>query len=709
MLYDYLITAYKVVAGLVTPERLMAVALGAFGLYIIWICISLFSSFQRKFNSRCQSLISTVIKTKEIEKHPEQLDKKTSKISSGFGFGWKKFRESETGKPSDFIKRREALDVEINGGLLNNGKTMMRAFITFVTVLLFIFNFAYVGGENALNFMTLAESMFLPFVFYVIAKLFYFLHSSIKQKLYRMDIESFYEAVDLLDSKFAKKEKYVLAGAEEEQTEESEEEKPGDEENELNKVEEPAEEPVEEENKLDKYDVFKKKNIDVSKLMNESPQSDNKLPFINVDSDYVIKDDDQIGAKKVGQDDNMSTLFDGVMQNKSGLKKNNFVDVEKNIAEIDDDKLAKLEEKENAEEVQAENEIDVNPVENNEANQSDAQEEADVQNSDEMPVDLNENADDQENVLANQNKFIEIEKNNSEGDASPNSAEMEESAIANVVSGFKANRSKLASGGMVIERNEPISKRERTGFFAESNEVSDNVANSNESYNEPVEEPERVEITRPVADENADDVLNTLKSVPGTYDGAYAGNQTFAPSTTYGSMNYDQGYGYNPQPMYGAQMNQVMPGYGYVPEPSYPSYNQPNYGAGYQPVQQQQTAYPKYEEPANEDIVEQQEPAKKKKVIRTKENEPRPRNLKSSAKKSVKEEVSDMAKRGRPKKQEVSESMVIENDKQFNEVLSRAEKLMRKSDEGLSESQSKRIEKEIKILMDAMNRYKESR
>ena len=68
-----------------------------------------------------------------------------------------------------------------------------------------------------------------------------------------------------------------------------------------------------------------------------------------------------------------------------------------------------------------------------------------------------------------------------------------------------------------------------------------------------------------------------------------------------------------------------------------------------------------------------------------------------------------MAKRGRPKKQEVSESMVIENDKQFNEVLSRAEKLMRKSDEGLSESQSKRIEKEIKILMDARNRYKESR
>ena len=74
-----------------------------------------------------------------------------------------------------------------------------------------------------------------------------------------------------------------------------------------------------------------------------------------------------------------------------------------------------------------------------------------------------------------------------------------------------------------------------------------------------------------------------------------------------------------------------------------------------------------------------------------------------------KEEVEKMEKRGRPKKQEVSETMVIENDKQFDEVLSRAEKLMRKSESGLSESQSKRIEKEIKMLMDAMNRYKESK
>ena len=97
------------------------------------------------------------------------------------------------------------------------------------------------------------------------------------------------------------------------------------------------------------------------------------------------------------------------------------------------------------------------------------------------------------------------------------------------------------------------------------------------------------------------------------------------------------------------------------------------------------------------------------KKIRTKENEPRPRNLKSSSKKTAKEEPKEVERRGRPKKQEVSESMTIKNDKEFNEVLSRAEKLMRKSEEGLSASQSKRIEKELKMLMDAMSRYKESK
>ena len=66
-------------------------------------------------------------------------------------------------------------------------------------------------------------------------------------------------------------------------------------------------------------------------------------------------------------------------------------------------------------------------------------------------------------------------------------------------------------------------------------------------------------------------------------------------------------------------------------------------------------------------------------------------------------------KRGRPKKPVFDEEVSITSSAEFNAALSRAEKLMRKSEEGLSASQSKRIEKELKMLMEAMNKYKEGR
>ena len=299
-----------------------------------------------------------------------------------------------------------------------------------------------------------------------------------------------------------------------------------------------------------------------------------------------------------------------------------------------------------------------------------------------------ENSNDNVDLTPNSNKFIEIEKNEKEDYS------LQEENIANVVSGFKANRSKLASGGMVIERNQPIARRERTGYFAENNR---------EQPEEPVYEQPKQEIARPVAEDNTENVLNTLKTGGSGYDAGYTGSQVFAPSTNYGSMGYDQGYGYAAQPMY---QQPQMGGYAYNNQQAYPNYNQSGYGMGAQDMSQNQV-YEEFEEEIEEDVSE--EKPKKKKTVRTKENEPRPRNLKSGAKKSAKVEEQQVEKRGRPRKQEVSENMVIENDKQFNEVLARAEKLMRKNEQGLSESQSKRIEKEIKILMDAMNRYKESK
>lgn len=74
------------------------------------------------------------------------------------------------------------------------------------------------------------------------------------------------------------------------------------------------------------------------------------------------------------------------------------------------------------------------------------------------------------------------------------------------------------------------------------------------------------------------------------------------------------------------------------------------------------------------------------------------------------EDVQKKRGRGRPRKEATGEEgFVIKTDKDFEDALVRAEKLMRKNEEPLSASQTKRIEKQLKELIDAMSKYKESK
>ena len=73
---------------------------------------------------------------------------------------------------------------------------------------------------------------------------------------------------------------------------------------------------------------FKKKNLDVDKLINEVPNNSSSLPFINVDSDYVIKDDDAPAASKtISNLENGSELLGGMMQDLSSIRKNKNKDI----------------------------------------------------------------------------------------------------------------------------------------------------------------------------------------------------------------------------------------------------------------------------------------------------------------------------------------------------------------------------------------------
>ena len=75
--------------------------------------------------------------------------------------------------------------------------------------------------------------------------------------------------------------------------------------------------------------------------------------------------------------------------------------------------------------------------------------------------------------------------------------------------------------------------------------------------------------------------------------------------------------------------------------------------------------------------------------------------------KQTQEKPQEKRGRGRPRKEKVDDGeIVIRTDEEFEQVLKRAEKLMRKNDEPLSTSQQKRVEKALKALVDAMKKYK---
>ena len=745
-MYNYLLTVFKLIIGLITAQRLIYVSILAILFFICWISLSLTFSFQRRFNKNCVKLYN-FIKKKGINANDNNfVDYKAGKISSGFVHGWKKFKSASFGKPSDYITRRDALDIEVSGGVLNQGKTLMRTFVNVATFALFVANFAYLGNNSTITFYLLAESMVLPLLVFLILKIFYFIYTSVKQQLYKADIECLYELLDLLDEVFVKDAKTmvqysnVISQDEVADIQEDVNEVPELEINETEEIQtesdvpvaDDAEDETKEENYASKYDFFKKKNIDVDKIMNsETKTFSSALPYINVDSDYVVKGDETAISKTINNLENGSELLGSMMQDLGSIKK---IKKEEQKAESNEVKLedAKQESQDSVienEKVESEDpfgnlgqfEVEENAltqVDNDETEKADKVEELKesveaVETKDvEETVQESEKTESEEDVKEETQKEeeeikleipdvepIEIQENkNDEVILEPQDDISEEKRenIASVVGGFKS-KSKLASGGVIIERNQPISKREKSSTY------SNDYGNSSDSYDNSKFKSNG--ITHLSVENNTDNILNTFRNSAGAYEdyqsyGSGMQNPMFgagytAPQYDSQGFNYSQS-GFNQSQMVTDYGMQGFPNYQNVPPQGFDNYTDVDSGF----------AETDYGEDVDNVYEENSAPVKKPAVKRTKENEPRPRNLKKKESEPIVEELKT-SKRGRPKKQVFDETVTIKNDKEFDEVLSRAEKLMKKSESGLSASQSKRIEKELKMLMDAMNKYKE--
>ena len=94
---EYIVTAFNVIVGLVTSERLAICACVIYGVMLLWILFSLVFSFQIRFAKSCKN-ISMFVEEKGLssETYPKFIELAT-KLPDSFLRGWKTFEHSGRG------------------------------------------------------------------------------------------------------------------------------------------------------------------------------------------------------------------------------------------------------------------------------------------------------------------------------------------------------------------------------------------------------------------------------------------------------------------------------------------------------------------------------------------------------------------------------------------------------------------------------------
>lgn len=209
-MFEYIVTIFKVVAGVITNERLVIASLIALGLLLLWIGFSLCFSFEMRFLSGAKKINKYISRNGIGGEHKQGLSKLVQKMPTEFVRGYHTFEKNPHSLPSEFIKRSDCLDLELNGGVFNQNRSIIKSYINMVFFALLVFSFAIMSSsslfdsgsatsETALTGYMVAEAMLIPFLFLLLAKGFYYIYTAIRQHQYHVAVEEFNEMIDNFD------------------------------------------------------------------------------------------------------------------------------------------------------------------------------------------------------------------------------------------------------------------------------------------------------------------------------------------------------------------------------------------------------------------------------------------------------------------------------------------------------------------------------
>lgn len=674
----------------ITTQNLVYGALISIAFFLLWAALSVMTSSIRKFYVRCGRLEKYIKRNNIGYENLSMIDGHCRKISRSFAHGWNKFKRSSGKRPSDFLTKKEVLDAEVSDGMLNHGKTLMKTYIGITTVLLFILNLAQLGKDLAFTFNILVESMFMPFVYYVVMMLVFFIASLIKQQTYIIATAHFYSLVDSLDECFD-----IIGRDESNQNETSslevsymDNENPKDEKLiENNETEQLAKtenqetteqdvtsennEPVEMDNKLEEE---ASETLGVNEEQPESEEIDDRNfeELENEETETVNFTDDldeKIKEPEVEQYE-VKDWEDDNIENYDIFKKKN-INVDKYINEIPDEN--------DHSSLFIDVDREVMPTD-------ESVEETFEENQQEPTVDMVEETTDkeifEEDVQENQETVSdEIDEivglDESEVLKETESEELDEETDGETSEDIHSNikDEELDEYVANVQQNEDFDinqdeDADEFDFFSDINETENIDELTTEQENKQSEFKAQLEQN---LNESTQEIDNKLEN-----DSQLENLSSIVDEFKQNFHEED------------------------VEEMSETENNSSEVANNNIDSSEAQKIYEKINDLEQLIHTAMDKGDEKDELKSTKTKKSKKGNKKMTDNNSTEKKT-----RGRPKMQAIDENLVITTEEQFEEILARAEKLMRKTEQGLSASQSKRIEKELKIMMDAMNKYKE--
>jgi len=747
-LYNKFIEICNSLLQYVTTQYLVYGALISLAFFLVWTVIATLSSSIRKFYRRCHKLEKYLMRNKVGYENINSIDRLSGRISRGFFYGWNKFKRSSGRKPSDYLSKRDVLDAEVSDGLLNHGKTLMKTYVGITTALLFILNLAHLGKDAAFTFNILVEAMFLPFVYYVIMMLMYFVSNLIKQEIYIIATAHFYALVDSLDRCFDSNDyleyhqlhnddfkvvEKTEPALNEKQTETTEQEdvvevkeletkEPEEIEEQKETFEEQSE--VEESNQIEED---KNEETDIKEeFENQETVSDDSVSLENLinemlGDDEIIEDDsesiDESETEIIEENEQLEEIENANANNEpeesqieaENLEENAEVieeiaprernwEAEDNLEYFDVFKKKNIDVEKYINEVPKEEEyaspfIDVDIEHMPYSNEPEETIQENLEEIDDLEIDNDEN---QEVIFENEAQEI-VDEPESEDEIE---TELDEELIDNDDEEFLSEEASIFDEPILEENtNNVIEDVSEIESQTENYQFEDdeNISSKEESEDFDFFEDNQINNSSEIdifADENAQ-TENDLKS--------QIAQNLSASTSEIDSKLEDNAESVDLSALVG-------------------EFKQ-NYHKN-ETVEEDVDV----QEKTNEAVEDSESEDFDKKEIFDKINDleslinsaigkvdaknetktsNKTRKTRKGKTKMTSENEATKKTRGRPKMQVIDENLKINNEAEFEEILARAEKLMRKSEEGLSASQSKRIEKELKIMMDAMNKYKE--